>query len=51
LRSYLEEIHHKKRAVGVVQSEGPEFKLQYQKEKKRERILVAHACDPAFLGG
>jgi hypothetical protein len=34
VRPYLEKIHHKKRAGGMVQGVGPEFKLQYQGKKK-----------------
>jgi hypothetical protein len=29
MRSYLKKAHHKKRAGGVAQGEGPEFKPQY----------------------
>jgi hypothetical protein len=29
--------HHKKRAGGVAQSEGPEFKPQYLKKKKKKK--------------
>jgi hypothetical protein len=31
----LEKTHHKKRAGGVAQGEGPEFKSQYHKKKKK----------------
>jgi hypothetical protein len=34
VRSYLEKTHHKKRAGGVAQGAGPEFKLQYHKKNK-----------------
>jgi hypothetical protein len=30
----LKKTHHKKRAGGVVQGVGPEFKLQYRKKKR-----------------
>jgi hypothetical protein len=68
-----------KRAGGVAQGVGPEFKLQHQKKKKKNdnflsvqffsprelecgkglrfknlysvRVLVAHACNPSYLGG
>jgi hypothetical protein len=46
--------HHKKRAGGVAQGVGPEFKLQNcQKKKKRENSLseVAHTYNPRYLGG
>jgi hypothetical protein len=33
----LKKTHHKKRAGGVTQDVGPEFKPQYCKKKKRER--------------
>jgi hypothetical protein len=35
LRPYLENTLHKKRAGGVAQSVGPEFKSQYLKIKRR----------------
>jgi hypothetical protein len=35
MRTYLKKTLHKNRAGGVVQGEGPEFKPQYQKKKKR----------------
>jgi hypothetical protein len=34
MRLYLEKNYHKKRAGGVVQGEGPEFKPQHHKKKK-----------------
>jgi hypothetical protein len=34
LRPYLQNTHHKNRAGGVAQGEGPEFKPQYQLKKK-----------------
>jgi hypothetical protein len=37
LRSYLEKAHHKRKADGVAQGVGPEFKLQYYKENKKRR--------------
>jgi hypothetical protein len=39
VRPYFEETHHKKRAGGVAQGVGPEFKHQYYKKKKKEAIL------------
>jgi hypothetical protein len=41
-----------KRASGVAQGVGPEFKPQYSK-KKKERLPrgVVHACNPSYLGG
>jgi hypothetical protein len=39
VRTYLENAHHKKRAGGVAQGVGPEFKSQYcKKKKKRDKI-------------
>jgi hypothetical protein len=35
MRPYLEKTHHKKRAGGVAQSVGPEFKSQNCKKKKK----------------
>jgi hypothetical protein len=35
-RPFLEKIHHKKRAGGVAQGVGPEFKPQYHKKKKKQ---------------
>jgi hypothetical protein len=37
-RPYLEKTHHKNRAGGVAQGEGPEFKPQYHKKKKFKEI-------------
>jgi hypothetical protein len=37
VRPYLEKSHHKKRAGGVVQGVGPDFKLQYWKKKKKKQ--------------
>jgi hypothetical protein len=43
MRLYLEKNYHKKRAGGVVQGEGPEFKPQHHKKKKyRHR---QHFCE------
>jgi hypothetical protein len=45
MRSYLEKTHHKKRAVGVTQGIGPEFKPQHplqKKKKNRKSGVVAH---------
>jgi hypothetical protein len=39
-----------KRADGVPQSEGPKFKPQYHKKKKK-MLLVPHTCNPIYLGG
>jgi hypothetical protein len=36
-RTYLKKTHHKKRADGVVQGVGPEFKPQYHKKKERKK--------------
>jgi hypothetical protein len=36
-RPFLEKIHHKKRAGGVAQGVGPEFKPQYHKKKKNNQ--------------
>jgi hypothetical protein len=40
MRPYLEKTHHKKRADGVAQGVGPEFKPQYQKKKKACNLVV-----------
>jgi hypothetical protein len=34
-RPYLEKTHYKKRAGGVAQGVGPEFKSQYLKKKRK----------------
>jgi hypothetical protein len=34
---YLEKTHHKKRAGGMAQGVGPEFKLQYCKKIKKKK--------------
>jgi hypothetical protein len=45
-----------KRAGGVAQGVGPEFKSQYCKRKKKKRkrsrsqATVAHTCNPSYLG-
>jgi hypothetical protein len=36
-RPYLEKNHHKKRAGGVAQGVGSEFKPQYHKKKKKKK--------------
>jgi hypothetical protein len=36
VRPYLEKTHHKKRAGEVAEGEGPEFKPQYRKKKKKK---------------
>jgi hypothetical protein len=36
-RTNLEKTHHKKRADGVAQGVGPEFKPQHRKKKKKKR--------------
>jgi hypothetical protein len=33
IRPYLKKTHHKNRAGGAAQGEGPEFKPQYRKNK------------------
>jgi hypothetical protein len=40
-----------KRAGGVAQGIGPEFKPLYHKKKSSSWAPVAHACNPSFLGG
>jgi hypothetical protein len=37
MRPYLENSHHKNRAGGVAQSEGPEFKPHTAKIKKKKK--------------
>jgi hypothetical protein len=34
----------RKRTGGVAQGEGPKFKPQYRKKKKKSQVLVAHSC-------
>jgi hypothetical protein len=36
MRPYLKKIFHKNKAGGVAQGEGPEFKPQYCKNKKKK---------------
>jgi hypothetical protein len=38
VRPYLEKTLHKNRAGGRAQGEGPEFKLQYHKKKKKKKL-------------
>jgi hypothetical protein len=35
-RPYLDKTRHKNRAGGLAQGEGPEFKPQYHKKKKKK---------------
>jgi hypothetical protein len=58
MRPYLGKTLHKNRAGGVAQGEGPEFKPQYCKKKKkrkkeRNRLVgtVVHSCNPRYMGG
>jgi hypothetical protein len=45
MRPYLEKTHHKnKRASGVAQGVGPEFKPQYCKKKKKKERKRGHKC-------
>jgi hypothetical protein len=41
-----------KRAGGMVQVRSPELKPQYyqHKKKKKSQVLVAHTCNPGYLG-
>jgi hypothetical protein len=39
-RPYLEKTFHKNRAGAVAQDEGPEFKPQYRKKKKKKNLLL-----------
>jgi hypothetical protein len=39
----LKKTHHKKRAGGVAQGVGPEFKAQYHKEKKKDIEQFHHS--------
>jgi hypothetical protein len=43
MRPYLKKNLHKNRVDGVAQSEGPEFKPQYCKKKKKKK----NESDPA----
>jgi hypothetical protein len=40
VRPYLTKTYHKKRAGGVAQGVGPEFKPQYLKKKKKKKKNV-----------
>jgi hypothetical protein len=39
----LEKTHNKKRAGGVAQGVGPEFKPQHSQKKKKKREIVIHS--------
>jgi hypothetical protein len=39
MRPCLEKSHHKKRAGGVAQGVGPEFKLQYNNNNKKTTLI------------
>jgi hypothetical protein len=41
MRPCLKKTHHKNRAGGVAQDEGPEFKPQYHKKKKKKITVFA----------
>jgi hypothetical protein len=41
VRPYLAKTQHKKRAGGVAQGEGPKFKPQYSKKKKKKSVQRA----------
>jgi hypothetical protein len=55
LRDPISKIPNTKRAGGVAQGVGPEFKPQYRKKKKEKKELllgmVAHTCNPSYTGG
>jgi hypothetical protein len=52
VRPYLKKKIHKKRAGGVVQGVGPEFKLQYLgKKKKTERKYINELTMMISKGG
>jgi hypothetical protein len=38
--SISKKTHHRNRAGGVAQGEGPEFKSQYSKKKKKKNIYI-----------
>jgi hypothetical protein len=38
VRTYLEKDPSQKRAAGVAQGVGPEFKPQYHKKKKKKKV-------------
>jgi hypothetical protein len=38
MRSYLKKTHHKKRAGGMAQGVGPEFKPQYHKKEGKKSV-------------
>jgi hypothetical protein len=46
VRPYPEKILHKKRAGGVVQAVGPEFKPQYHQKKKKCNIYTVECYKP-----
>jgi hypothetical protein len=45
VRPYLEKTHHKKRAGGVAEGVGPEFKSQcrQKKPKKQTKKFIGHS--------
>jgi hypothetical protein len=49
VRPYLEKTHHKKRAGGVAQGVGPEFKLQYHKKKYVPQLFILIYLETAEL--
>jgi hypothetical protein len=57
LQDPISKIPITKRAGGVAQGEGPEFKPQYHKKKKKFRFRpcywwpVTHSCNLSYLGG
>jgi hypothetical protein len=43
MRPYLKKTLHKNRTGGVTQGEGPEFKPQYCKKKKKIHLVELHS--------
>jgi hypothetical protein len=50
MRPYLKKIFHKNKAGGVAQGEGPEFKPQYCKNKKKKNTVVLSYFLPYHVG-
>jgi hypothetical protein len=49
VKRYLENNHPKKKAGGVAQGVGPEFKLQYQQKKKKKEYHIHSHLTPCVL--
>jgi hypothetical protein len=51
MRTYLKKKSSQKRAGGVAQGVGPEFKPQYSKKEKRKKILKTEEIMPRMEKG